>query len=344
MTEQRSPWAVPDTEVVVSGAEPVSSPPVTAAPAYAMAHSSARHGTPPQRASRPEAAGGRTATLTAGAVTRLHEPGPPDVISSGPPDVDDPARRNRLIMRWFGGGAIGVIAIGLIVVLAMIMTGAGTGPGNGLLDRQLKGPSDTRPELAKRCPPPSDSPDQGQQGVPAIPAGPRTVDEAAGISYKAYGAPWSPWDSAWVDQGELKVSYRVGQHFVTEENYRGSSDYHATILSGSVPAAVNDGLQLDLKCTGHQVAADARISFYPEPNTLESIRDEAATLGGRPAWVNIFRLSFTQPGLKAKSELVLVALIDVGRPEAAILYVSIPDTHRQFDTVVDELLESVRPT
>jgi hypothetical protein len=34
----------------------------------------------------------------------------------------------------------------------------------------------------------------------------------------------------------------------------------------------------------------------------------------------------------------------VGRPNAAILYVSIPGTHRQFDHVVDEVVESVRPT
>jgi hypothetical protein len=33
----------------------------------------------------------------------------------------------------------------------------------------------------------------------------------------------------------------------------------------------------------------------------------------------------------------------VGRPEAAIVYISIPDTHKQFDAVVDEVLDSIRP-
>jgi hypothetical protein len=74
------------------------------------------------------------------------------------------------------------------------------------------------------------------------------------------------------------------------------------------------------------------------------LRDEAATLGGRPAWILKFRLHFSAPSLKAKSELVSIALIDVGRPEAAILYVSIPDTHRQFDYIADDALDSVRPT
>ena len=53
--------------------------------------------------------------------------------------------------------------------------------------------------------------------------------------------------------------------------------------------------------------------------------------------------SFTAPGLTATEELSAVAVIDVGKPTAAILYVSIPGTHKQFDHVVDEVLNSVRP-
>jgi hypothetical protein len=136
----------------------------------------------------------------------------------------------------------------------------------------------------------------------------------------------------------------VGQHFITEHAYDGANDYQATILSGHVPAAVNDGLQLDLNCIGHQVAADVRLSFYPSNNQQEMIKDTSATLGGRPAWILKFRLHFAMPGLQAKSELVSIALIDVGRPEAAILYVSIPETHKQFDYITDDVLQSVRPT
>ena len=111
-----------------------------------------------------------------------------------------------------------------------------------------------------------------------------------------------------------------------------------------MPATTNDALAIDLKCTGKQVAADARTAFYPQPNTMDSIRDERMTLGGLPAWVSEFRLHFHETGLKATSELVLLATIDVGRPNAAILYVSIPGTHAQYDDVIDQLLASVRPT
>jgi hypothetical protein len=170
--------------------------------------------------------------------------------------------------------------------------------------------------------------------------GARTVDQDAGISYRAYGPPWQPWDELW-RAGTLEVPYKTGQHFITESYSRGF--YHASILSAAVPAANNDAMTLDLVCVGRQVAADVRAQYYPQPNTMDPIRDELTTLGGRPAWVSKFRLHFDEAGLRAKDELSAVAVIDVGKPTAAVLYVSIPGTHKQYDYVVDDVLASVRP-
>ncbi|GAB3157355.1 hypothetical protein GCM10027290_58070 [Micromonospora sonneratiae] len=233
-----------------------------------------------------------------------------------------------------------VLVIGLVVVLAMALSGNPRPFGGGDYDA----PPDNRPQLARMCPPPNSPPaDPAPVDPGPPPSGPRTVDEQAGISYVALGAPWQPWTTVW-NAGTLEVPYRVGQHFVTEPNYNGFSDYHASILSAAVPAADNDALVLDIECVGRRVAADVRAEYYPQPNRMEPIRDERATLGGRPAWVSVFRLHFTQPGLRATNELAAVACIDVGKPTAAILYVSIPGTHRQYDGVVDEVLASVRTT
>jgi hypothetical protein len=126
------------------------------------------------------------------------------------------------------------------------------------------------------------------------------------------------------------------------EVYQGGV-YHASTLSAAVPAADNDAVTLNLECVGRQVAADVRAGYYPQPNTMEPLRDERTTLGGRPAWISEFRLRFNEPGLKAKDELSAVAIIDVGKPTAAVLYVSIPGTHKQYDYVIDDVLASVRP-
>ncbi|WP_432985842.1 hypothetical protein [Dactylosporangium sp. CA-233914] len=328
MTEP-SPWATPDTQTVIEPARPAD-----VSPAEPL------RGGP----------GGPARVAPGYASGRVGRPGTPPVVP--PPDLpeygrggddDDPVRRNTRIMKWLGGGAVAIVAIGLVVILVSVMTNNATTPG-GLFNRRADAPSDTRPELARRCPPPSIPPDNPHQGGEEVPPGPRTSDSESGISYKEYGSPWRPLAENWRDQGELKITYRIGQDFVTEPNYDGNGrDYHATILSGHVPAAVNDGMVLDLHCVGDQIAADVRVSFYPEGNQLENLGAKDLTLGGRPARLLKFRLHFDQPGLRAKSELVSIALVDLGKPEAAILYVSIPDTHRQWDYVADEAPESIRP-
>lgn len=273
--------------------------------------------------------------LAAGAVTRVDLAVPSDA-------VPEPPRRAgpRTTLMFFGWGAAGLFAAGLVVVLALAFNGTFSGPRSGIGALGGSAEDDNAPPLAKLCPPPTGAPSNEYAEPPPPPAGERTVDKDAGISYAAYGEPWERWNADW-SGGDLKVHYRVGQHFITE-TYSGG-DYHASILSGSVPATVNDGTALDLKCTGRLVTADVRRSYYPDGNQVKQLRDEQVTLGGRPAWVSVFRLRFSEPGLEAKSELVAVALIDVGRIEAAVLYVSIPDTHSQHDHIVDEVIASVRP-
>jgi hypothetical protein len=328
MTEPRSPWARPPADSVDPAGDlayPSSSQVIVAPP-------------PKADGSTPEPAGrlpGRQSGYRAGTVTRL-APAPPKLPEPAAPPAD-PARRNKRMLLLCGGIALGVVVTGLVIVLAMVMTGGADPFG------RASGPSDTRPDLAKLCPPPAHDA-AGGAPVPA-PPGPRTVDNDSGISYEAFGPPWQPWHDSWT-KGTLHVSYRTGQYFVTEsyidqDGYRGN--YLASILSGSVPAANNDSLSLDLQCTGRQVAADVRAEYYPRPNQMDLIRDEQTTLGGRPAWITKFRMHFHQTGLKATDELVGVALVDVGRPRAAILYVSIPGTHHDYDYVVDKVLDSVRP-
>jgi hypothetical protein len=326
MAEDHSPWARPDTPIEVPA------PPLTRVPSQAAPPASEP---PATDGVRPTALAVLPARSRGGAVTRTTDQPAPDVLQFG--DEVDPVKRNKMLMRWFGGAAAIVVLVGLIATMIMVFSGSDGIPVPRVFDNQ-NAPPDTRPELVKDCPPPSSYPDP--QPAPPTPPGPRTVDDESGVSYKAYGAPWEPWPEVWTG-GQLKVEYKIGQHFVTER-YKGG-DYHASILSASIPATNNDSLAVDLRCTGRVVATDVRDRYYPQPNRLEQIDEQLTTLGGRPAWFTKFRLHFSAPTLKAKSELVGLALIDVGRPEAAIVYISIPDTHRQYDPIVDEVLDSVRP-
>ncbi|WP_221324276.1 hypothetical protein [Actinoplanes sp. L3-i22] len=273
---------------------------------------------------------------SSGTVTGVPAPPAPAPV---PPDAPrkTPAELRRRQLMIFGGVAGAILAGGLIVLLVVLFGSEGN-PFGG----KASSPTDLRPPLAQACPAPTGSPSAGATRAPASPpavTGARTVDTQAGISYKRYGAPWETWNEVW-RAGTLDVPYRVGQHFVTED-YSGG-EYHASILSAAVPAADNDAVSLDLECVGRQVTADVRANYYPQPNTLETIRDEVTTVGGRPAYVSEFRLHFKEAGLTATAELSAVAVIDVGKPTAAVLYISIPNTHQQFDYVINDVLDSVR--
>lgn len=240
-------------------------------------------------------------------------------------------------MLWTAGVVVGVAAL-LVVILLIANSTTALAEGGG----PFGGADPSKPPLAQLCPPPTAEPSV-PPGKPAPPdSRPRITDARAGISYAESAGPWQPWNRVW-SAGTLGVEFRTGYYFVTEPEYLPGRDYLASVLSGAVPATVNDGTELDLKCTGRQVAEDVRANFYPNPNTTEPIRDEMTSLGGRPAWVSIFRLHFHTDGLKATSELVGVVLVDVGKPTAAVLYLSIPGTHAQYDGTVESVINSIRP-
>jgi hypothetical protein len=249
-----------------------------------------------------------------------------------------PAVKPRTLL-WFGLAGGGALVAGIAVILVLVSTGffggstrSGVGPFGGIQ------PGPSRPPLARLCPPPSGSP-QPRPSV-AVPPGARVNDTDAGISYLRLGAPWTTWDRGAWTRGTLGVEFRQGYYFVTE-TYSGGT-YLATILSGKVPATVGDSLSLDLECAGRQVAEDVRNAYYPLPNKKEQTRSEPTSLGGRPAWVSTFHLTFQADGLKARGETVAVVLVDVGRPDAAVLYLSIPDTHEQLKPEIDKIISSVR--
>lgn len=259
----------------------------------------------------------------------------PDTVAAGNPDNPNTRR-----LMWFGLAGGGVLVIGVVLMVVLAGTGFFSGKSGTGFGPLGGGDKPSGPPLAEACPLPTSAAEPGP--AEALPPGPRVTDAESGISYQLRGSPWRPWDRGVWGSGTLGVEYQTGYYFVTETYPRGN--YLASVLSGKVPATVGDGLTLNLKCAGEQVAEDVRKSYYPTPNRKKVIRDEETKLGGRPAWVSIFHLEFSEEGLTARGERVAVVTIDVGRRDAAILYISIPDTHAQYYSQIDSIISSVRPT
>src|SRR5262252_9561436 len=145
---------------------------------------------PPGPVDRPTfAAGPVTGSVTPQSPTVESWPGAdaPDVITNGRTRRPRDPRRDLFV---YGGIAGGVLVVGLVVLLVLVLNGQ-LGSGKGPLAQNAGPPPDVRPPLAKLCPAPSAPPPVGKPAPPAT--GSRTVDDKAGISYAAYGAPWIPW-------------------------------------------------------------------------------------------------------------------------------------------------------
>src|SRR5262245_35201159 len=156
--------------------------------------------------------------FAAGPVTTVDTGGREGWPSSGPPATrpfPPPAtapRRPRSSLFWFGAGAAAVLVTGLIILLVLVLNGQ-LGSGRGPLSGQARAhaPDAGAPPLARLCPPPSGAA-APVPGDTTQPKGPRTVDKKAGISYRAYGAPWMTWPFTDWHQGTLQVPFDTGQY------------------------------------------------------------------------------------------------------------------------------------
>ncbi|WP_369139924.1 DUF2510 domain-containing protein [Modestobacter versicolor] len=166
----------------------------------------------------------------------------------------------------------------------------------------------------------------------------RIIDEAAGISYPFLGDGWLEWDRPFQDE----TTETAGQYFVTQEDLPGGFDvFIAQCTSGPLVPEYGYAGTGTLQPTVTAVAGSVRQLYYPGPNELEVRRDEAVTVDGASAWLYEFDLRWDVAGYEASGERAALLLIDVGRPEPALLYLSIPNTHAELYGVIDRVLGDV---
>jgi hypothetical protein len=174
---------------------------------------------------------------------------------------------------------------------------------------------------------------------PPASRGARVSDAGSGISYAGQGEPWLPWKDIWVTP-QLNARFTTGYFQVTERSTPGG-EYYATVLSGTVSTRVADAPQEETRCIAEHLAEDVRGAYYPDPNLRRTIEAHPVSVDGRAGYLIRYHLSFDVKGYAAKGEQVGVLVLNVGRPSLAALYVSIPDTVRAFDYVIDQVFASV---
>lgn len=267
-------------------------------------------------------------------VGRPDQPRPPlrpdDRLATppAPPPPPDPGRRAFHVVL----GGIGALVVAIAVVFALVLAQSPT-------PRQAAAPS----------PSPSPSPSPTPTGAPGrtvpLPDYPgrgskvigRIDDPNAGLSYARLGSPWR------LDSDRMSDFGRE-QTVITERYGPDATPYWANISSDALPARLARyyGDPYRTYHASRAMLADVRSTYYPEGNRRTEVASQPIEVEGRQGWLVAARLEFDREGMRAKSELAAVAVVDTGASLPGVVYLSIPDTHKQLWPDIDTVVKSLR--
>jgi hypothetical protein len=245
-----------------------------------------------------------------------------------PPYGRQPGATGRGALPWLLAGGAGLLVIVVVVVVTVSVLGGG-------------GKTAASHSSTPVAPLP----------VPSLPpstaAGTRSAitgtvgDSTAGLSYARLGSPWTPADSGWLSPN----LFSAGQVSVVQSPFEQYASFNATSLSGVPRAAESAGYTgpQQLSVVGRRVTARILSEHFAMTRRQTTLFSGARTVDGHRAWLERFRLDFTDAkarGWKFTADTVAILVVDRGDKRLGELWVSVPDTFPgQGD--VDQVLGSV---
>ncbi len=213
-------------------------------------------------------------------------------------------------------------AVAVAVVLALVTLGVpGRRDGGGLADPGLTTiePSDPAPTTP-------------------TPVSGRFTDRVARLSYDVLPGEWREWDRDSFDG----LQSTLGYYRITQQNAPGGQTYWANVNSGPVtPEVAGNG---DLAGAALRLTRTLADKYYPD-HTRAGVTQRAVTVDGAKASLVRYRAIFdpdAAAGYAAKSEQIVVLVVDTGQPQPSALYVSLPDTVRDLWPSIDGLVDGVK--
>lgn len=260
-------------------------------------------------------------------------PGSADALAWSPADVlDADDRPDRSRTAWVAAlGILGLIAVLVLTGALPGLGGGGHGSAAGVSVPQVA-PLPGPPTLG-----PSDEPQLPREPVPRPVSG-RVADPAAGLSYDVLPGDWRAFDLP----PFLGTLGTAGYYRVVQESTPNGGQYWASVTSGPVvPGAVVKG---DLGATAGRLVHELDAEYYPKHTRTHVVRRKT-TVDGHAAYLYRYLAVFDPAAAKgylARSEQVIIVVVDTGRDLPSLLYVTLPDLVRSSWPSVDSLLRSVR--
>jgi len=245
-----------------------------------------------------------------------------DYGSSAYANYQDLEKKKTPIGWWIAGAAlvIGIIIVAVIAIRA-VTGGIDTGTSGGPVGQPSQ--NACPPQITPSAEPPSHPADGRVHGGP--------------VSYPMLGPPWG-WP-----QGENRVPFGSdvqSQVVPVETDYDGNgNNWVASVLVGELQAGdgfftPEQGSQIVVKCILG--------AFYGNNPVKSNVKvNEKTTIDGHEAWLVESQLTFDIAGLKAKGELLIVAIVSAGN-RSGLYYASISDTTPELVQPARDALEQLQ--
>jgi hypothetical protein len=260
-------------------------------------------------------------TRTRSRFEQLPEPAP---AASELLDHDEPRSIGR--RGWLIAG------IAAAVVLVLVVVGLpGRNDGDGLTG------SLPRPGPATVLPSDPLVPSDPAPTTPQPVSG-RIQDRVARLSYDVLPGSWRAWDR----DSFAGLESTQGYYHVTQENAPLGQTYWANVNSG--PLDEDTAGNGDLAGAARRLIDTLAEQYYPK-HARDGLTQRSITVDGARASLVRYRAVFdpvAAAGYSAKSEQIVVLVVDTGQPVPSALYVSLPDTVKDLWPSIDSLLASVR--
>lgn len=242
---------------------------------------------------------------------------------------------------WIAGGVALVLALALVIGGVVFLV-------NDRAESTASGPRpEATPQLDETVPPSAEPTSAPPLPELPQPSGGRISDPDTGLSYAYPGESWIVPKAAETNEPRdpNRPLWTSACLAMSQQDYDGQgSDWMASIYTGRLPQIFPYGGRANLEGLAGALLSVYEPVFYPLPHARKIVRNEAAKVGDRQAWVLEFELDFSQVSaansLSWKAEKAAFVLVDQGdgqRP--ALLYLSIPDNLDQsvYKRVLDSL-------
>ncbi|WP_089326437.1 hypothetical protein [Actinomadura meyerae] len=234
---------------------------------------------------------------------------------------DDGGGRSRLVL--FGG--VGLLVVALIAAGAVYFVKSGgdeSGEPAGNADKRAA----AEQSEATRVQLPPDKPLATFKGRPSRMLG-RVNDTHSGLSYPRFAAPWQlP-----TKKNKLGTPGWSGQQIMVTER-RAQQLWYGQLLTGTLAPTLLSAYQgpESVKNVTALAAQGYEGQYYAFPHKTAPLASQELTVGGRKGWLIASYLTYQRDGVRATGEVVATAVVDTGREAPAVVFASMPNTHKKY--------------